>query len=246
MRSWSLAWRQYIKFASACSALVRASILDVRTPSPVVANILVLREERSALTARHPSFTLYSIAFSLELSQGKDRWSDAILGGLFLTLAILQKATTPLPVLPAFGLLYFIRAWPALLSNRIRATSLWKGMIAYVVPFLIGFAWVKYSDHVKMANAFGATLTSKALSHFIYGTMAQRFSNALWIKVIWHRVIGENIAGHLGVFVIIAGLVFVRARRVLIASGVVLFLLFFLVFTNLLYVHDYYPISNTV
>lgn len=190
-------------------------------------------------------FSLYFIAFSLELIRGGDRWFDAIMAAVFLSLAILQKSTTVLPLL-ILAPLYLLRAWPDLRRHWLRSAMLWKGGVAFVIPFLIGVIWVKYSDHVKMANPFGRFLTSEALSAWNFGTLQGRLSEGLWVNVIWNRVIGENIAGHLGVFLIIAGLAFARSRRNLILWGGGLFLLFFMVFENLLFVHDYYPISNTV
>ncbi|USX09458.1 glycosyltransferase family 39 protein [Paraburkholderia fungorum] len=190
-------------------------------------------------------FSLYFVAFSLELIRGDGSWVDAVLAGGFLALAILQKSTTVLPLL-ILAPLYLWRAWPDLRKHWMRSPMLWKGIAAYVIPFLIGVAWVKYSDHVKMANPFGQFLTSKALSAWNFGTLDGRVSEGLWVNVIWNRVIGENVAGHLGVFLIIAGLAFARGRRSLILWGIGLFLLFFMVFENLLFVHDYYPISNTV
>ncbi len=191
-------------------------------------------------------FSLYFIAFSLALWFGRDHWFDAGMTGTFLTLALLQKSTTVLPLL-LLALAYLWRALPDLQHHRvIFAGRFWKGIVAYVIPFLIGLAWVKYSDHVKMANAFGRFLTSDALSTWNFGTLAARFSEALWVKVFVKRVIGGNIAGYLGPAVILAGIAFAPKRRGLILCGVGLFLLYFMVFENLLFVHEYYPMSNTV
>ncbi|SAL06434.1 hypothetical protein AWB81_07588 [Caballeronia arationis] len=190
-------------------------------------------------------FTLMYLAFALEMSFGRDRWRDALLTGTFLTLAILQKATTVLPML-VFALLYL---WIIRGSLRERAdfsSVLGRAVVAYLVPFIIGFAWVKYSDHVKMANELGKYLTSSALNAWNFGTLKDRVSAALWVDVIWRRVAAENIAGILGPLVILAGGVFAPRRRVLIACGVGFYLLFFMVFENLLFQHHYYPASNTV
>ncbi len=189
-------------------------------------------------------FALAYLAYALEMSFGDDRWRDAILTFVFMTLAILQKSTTVLPLL-LFGLVYLYQARKEL-QKLFRSSMVLKGLLAYGLSFLIGYAWVKYSDHVKMSNHLGAFLTSAALEWWNFGELDKRYSADLWIKVIWGRVIGQNIAGHLGVMVILAGLIFAPARRWVIATGVGLFLLFFMVFENLLYVHEYYPDSCTV
>ena len=190
-------------------------------------------------------FSLGYLAFALEMSLGANRWKDTLLCGLFLVLAILQKATTVLPLL-LFAAVYLWTVRRTLLTRRLASPVVWKWLIAYVVPFAIGVAWVKYSDHVKMANAFGVYLTSTALMGWNFGTLQARFTEALWIGVIWYRVIGGNLAGHLGILMIVAGFVFAPQRRIVIATCVGLFLLFFMVFENLLFVHDYYPFSNTI
>jgi hypothetical protein len=99
---------------------------------------------------------------------------------------------------------------------------------------------------VKEASTLGSALTSTALFEWNFGTLPDRFSQALWIGVIWNRVITENVAGHLGVFVILAALAFAPRRRALILWGVGLFLCFFMVFENLLFVHHYYAVANAV
>ncbi|BFG74342.1 hypothetical protein PTKU46_23750 [Paraburkholderia terrae] len=189
-------------------------------------------------------FALVYVAYSLEMIAGEDRWRDAVFTFAFLTLAILQKSTTVLPLL-LFSLAYLYKARGEL-KVFWRSQMIGKGLLAYGLSFLIGLVWVKYSDHVKMHNAFGAFITSSALESWNFGTLAARFSYDLWVKVIWTRVIGQNVAGHLGVFLVIAGLIFARHRRYVIAASLGLFLLFFMVFENLLFVHDYYPDSNTV
>jgi hypothetical protein len=189
-------------------------------------------------------FSFCYLALSLEMWLGPNRWKDAILCGIFLTLAILQKSTTVLPLL-LFAAVYLWMVRRELLNVRLRSAIVWKWVIAYVIPFAIGVIWVKYSDHVKMANAFGSFLTSSELIGWNFGTLAARHSEALWIGVIWYRVIGGNLAGHLGILLILSGFAFAPKRRLIIAAGVGLFLLFFMVFEHLLFLHEYYPFSNT-
>jgi hypothetical protein len=190
-------------------------------------------------------FTLMYVAYALEMSLGRDRWRDALLTGVFLTLAVLQKSTTVLPML-VFAPLYLWMIRGSLREFGDLSPRLWRAVVAYLVPVLIGFAWVKYSDHVKTFNALGIRLTSSALSSWNFGTLEGRLSKALWVDVIWRRVAAENIAGILGVFVILVGFIFAPRRRMHIACGVGFYLLFFMVFENLLFVHLYYPVSNTI
>jgi hypothetical protein len=188
---------------------------------------------------------LMYLAFSLEMSFGRDRWVDAILTGIFLALALLQKSTTVAPLL-LFGLVYLYQARKDLWRAWVRSEMLWKGFIAYIVPFAIGMAWIRYSDHVKLANPLGRFLTADALRSWNYGTLAHRFSGALWHNAIWDNAIATNTGYLLGLSIILAGFLFVPRRRSLIACGVGLFLLFFMVFENLLFVHMYYLVENTI
>lgn len=190
-------------------------------------------------------FSLTFIAFSLEQLLGRDRWSDAILTGLFFALAILQKSTTVLPLI-LFAGAYLWHARMDIWEARGRSKMLWKGVIAYVIPFAVGVAWVKYSDHVKAANVMGSMLTSSGTLLWNLGTFSARFSKGLWVDVIWHRVMQTNSGDGVGALAILAALVLAPARRTVILAAVGLFLLFFMVFENLLFVHDYYPVSNTV
>ena len=188
-------------------------------------------------------FSLTYLALSLEMAFGRNQWREAILCGTFLTLAILQKSTTVLPLL-LFAAVYLWTGRRELMATRLRSVALWKSVVAYFLPFAIGIVWVKYSDQVKLANAFGAYLVSSELVGWTFGTLSARYSAALWIGVIWQRVIGGNVAGHLGIALILAGFAFSPKRRLIIAAGVGLFLVFFMVFENLLFVHEYYPFSN--
>ncbi len=190
-------------------------------------------------------FTLMYLTFALEMSMGRNLWRDALLTGVFLTLALLQKSTTVLPLL-LFALVYLWAIRGEVCERWVASIGLWKGAAAYLIPLAIGFAWVKYSDHVKMANAMGAHLTSAALGSWNFGTIEARMSGDLWGGVIWRRVAAENIASYLGAVLIVAGAILAPLRRRLILCGIGLYLLFFMVFENLLFQHLYYPASNTV
>ena len=190
-------------------------------------------------------FALGYLACSLAMSHGPARWRHVIACGVFLTLAILQKSTTALPLL-SFSLPYLWSRRLQLLDQPLKAEAFWKFMIAYVVPFTIGFVWVKYTDQIKMGNALGTYLTSSALHGWGFGTWEARLSHAFWADVIWRRVIGVNLAGHLGVIFVLIGFLLAPRRRLVIATGVALFLIFFMIFQNLMSVHEYYPFSNTV
>jgi len=188
-------------------------------------------------------FTLYFIAYALDIIQGSRSMGTALLAGLFLTLAILQKSTTVLPLVPVFGLWLLVVGWHEIMADRLRARVLWAGLIGIVIPFIIGAVWAKYSDIVKLHSDFGSQLTSDALMQWNFG--GDRLNWKLWLWVIWLRNIVRNMGGWLGIGIVLVGLVVLDTKhRIAIVVGAVLFLAYFMIFTNLQFVHEYYQISN--
>lgn len=177
---------------------------------------------------------------------------DLILLSLFLTLAMLQKITTVLPSLAVMGLLI---GWGLLRNGdlhpknlRTNLPMLLKLAISVLVPVAIAFAWVKYSDMVKLENPIASGLTSANLTAFNYGSLAQRVSAQLWLGVVFMRNVRADSFSILGPLLILATLALGRKSAV---SGVVLvcvalFLIPFLVFTNLHMVHNYYQSANAI
>jgi hypothetical protein len=173
--------------------------------------------------------------------------------GLFClcaTLAVLQKSTTVLPVLGVLGLVLAgslgvqRRGLAALLRDR----EVLIAGASFAVVLAIGFAWVAFTDVVKSANAMGTQLTSAALTVWNLGPLAQRFSDELWGTVIWSRVLETNLAGGLGLFLLVLPLAAATEMRVRIIAGIGLVLGFLplFLFSNLHVVHDYYQVANVV
>lgn len=191
-------------------------------------------------------FSLYFIGYVIKLLQGDHRWWNAVFAGAFLLLALLQKATTALPLLAVFGLLFLLHSLSDLRASRLRSLLLWQGIVAFAIPFLIGYAWVKYGDAVKLHNALGTFLTSEALTRWNFGTLPARFMKELWLWVVWDRVVLRNISGLIGCTTLLIGLVFLRRDRALILLAIGIFLSYFLIFENLHFVHEYYQAANLV
>lgn len=187
-------------------------------------------------------FTLYFISYMISLIQGDRTMRIAVLAGIFQTLAILQKSTTVLPLVPILGFWLLAVGWREIAAQRLRARVLWQGIIAVLIPFIIGAAWAKYSDYVKLSNDFGSQLTSSNLMSWNFG--GDRLNPHLWLWVIWIRNIVTNLGGWVGAGIALAGIVLLDWKhRALIVGGIALFLLYFMIFTNLQFVHEYYQIS---
>lgn len=184
------------------------------------------------------------IKYFIELLQERRPRLSAALLVLFISLAILQKATTGLPVLAVLACVYLVfwlkqwraDAWKFPLESALRAVLL------FGLPLAVGIAWTLYTDHVKSQNDLGVQLTSQALSEWNWGDLGQRWSAPLYTEVIWQRMLLRNLGGALGLAVLAAALV-ARAPRPaapIILVSIALGLLPLLLFTDLHLVHTYY------
>ncbi len=193
-------------------------------------------------------FSLMSVVYFLDYFQGRSSLKVISLFLLYATLAVLQKATTALPVLFVLSLVYFFREvkrdeslFQVVLGKKMLLTG-----VLFIIPILIGYAWVSYTDSVKMLNPLGVKLTSAALAKWNWGTLGQRFSGALWGAVFWKRIFVINMCGALGLFICFVPFLLGVGRYVkmvmLCALGMGLAPL--LLFTNLHIIHDYYQSAN--
>lgn len=192
-------------------------------------------------------FGLVAIKFAVEdLVEGHSIWRIAGFSA-FITLCLLQKVTTGLPILTVFALLFAIGA--ARQSAPFRRTDIGRWTLlglAIFLPLALGYAWTSFTDQVKLASPLGPALTSSALSAWNWGTPGQRFSADLWQDVILTRIMVFNFGGLMGVGLILLALVVKAARplKAIIITALVLGLLPLFLFSNLHIVHDYYQSSN--
>lgn len=167
-----------------------------------------------------------------------------------ISLSILQKATTGLPVLAvlAFTFLFHEIHGNTEIRKVVSIQNIARCFLLFAVPIIIGFAWTHYTDVVKEHNAFGAHLTSSALSKWNWGSLAQRFSPMLYGEVIWSRIIKGNLSGAFGVAIIGYGICMARSvsARFTIVACVSLALLPLFLFSNLHIVHIYYQSANVI
>jgi hypothetical protein len=162
------------------------------------------------------------------------------------TCAILAKSTTFPAFLVVGGLLFLHQ----LLRDGIAAPHrrpLILAVAAFIVPLVIGYVWVIYSDAVKLPNAFGYKLTSRALTTWTFGTWAQRTSSQFWLDVVVLRALPQIFGYGFLLAIGLAGAALASRRfagpMVLATVG---FVVPFLVFTNLHFHHDYYQYANAL
>jgi hypothetical protein len=168
-------------------------------------------------------------------------WPKTLAFTALASLAFLQKATTALPVFAVLGLIHLLhprkQAWPAHLA--------WLAF-CYGVPLAFGWAWTQYTDQLKELTPLGQGLTSKALSHWNWGTLSQRLTPHYYRQIFTERLFNVNLAGSLGMALLLGGLgLALRGReRVLLGASLLIGLLGGLLFFNLHYVHNYYQTAN--
>ena len=195
-------------------------------------------------------FSLMSVSLFLDCLRGKYSIFRLILLFTFASLGLLQKITTALPILlvTVLAFLYAERAYLSNIKKSIKDSRLiFVGMTLFFAV-ITAYLWVQYSDAVKWARGWDGVLTSQSLNAWNWGDLEQRFSYALWIKVIGGRIFTRNLGAVIGL-----GLIFylfysskdARLKQigcVLLAMALIPLAMF----TNLHIVHDYYQVANIV
>ena len=187
------------------------------------------------------SFLYYAVAYS---SPGGNNFKNLSGVFFFLSLALLQKITTPLCILIIWSGSY---CW---INKKDIFEFCWnkiKILIAVFAACIIGYAWIAYTDYLKVDHPAASGLISSNMTEWNFGTWAQRLSKILWFDVIYLRnirIIGLN---WLGLAIICIALFVGKSReRLVIIGALLLFISPFLVFTNLHLVHNYYQLSNDI
>ena len=189
-------------------------------------------------------FTFAAIPYFLDFFKPDFQAKSSLLFVFWMTLGILQKSTTVLPVILFLSVIYIISFFkenklPILFSRKIIIE-----FVALIFPVAVGFIWSHYTDVIRQENTLGIQLTTKSLSTWLYGTFSQRVDFNVLRTIFWDRVIQRDLAGFFGLTILIASLYFSKGKiRKIISSGIILFILPVGIFTNLHFVHDYYQTS---
>lgn len=163
----------------------------------------------------------------------------------FGCLAVLAKSTTFLSIGPIAGAVYLYDAFAWLRRDRSASSAyglLWRGLL-FLVPIMVGAAWVAASEHFRAANAFSLHLTPEALRAWNFGTLAQRFDLRETILASLKQAFGY--ISLLVPLLIALALIHGRYRTAILfaAAG---YLSPFFIFTNVHIVHPYYQSSNAI
>jgi 4-amino-4-deoxy-L-arabinose transferase-like glycosyltransferase len=168
---------------------------------------------------------------------------------LSLTVAMLVKATTALPV---FLLISCHLLWHLLRPSILRSPILLANSLTLLAGVVIAFfalrEWTHHADALKSLNPYGLNLTSTALQGWNFGNLQQRFSADLWQGVVINRMMTKEAWLPLALL-LTAALWQLRRDRSRIACILVCILLAImplLMFSNLHIVHNYYQSANHV
>ncbi|MFN8644052.1 MAG: hypothetical protein U0802_21255 [Candidatus Binatia bacterium] len=105
--------------------------------------------------------------------------------------------------------------------------------------------WTHHADAVKADQPFGRSLQSSALTRWVYGTVEQRLSLTFWQDVVFGRALRWSLGGVLPLAAaLVVACLFGRTALAWAGALLALYLLPFLVFTNLHLVHVYYQYAN--
>ena len=171
------------------------------------------------------------------------------------SLAALIKVTTLAPLFLATGLVVTIRL--AYAAARHREYRKWLVLgLSHAVILLVTLAWIRHADSLKTLSPLGSLLTSANLHDWNYGPLTQRVDPQIWFRLINNSLDmffpfpREYILLKLALSTFLLSVTIyafaksgMQRRLQALAMGC-LFLLPFLIFTNLHRVHNYYQVSN--
>lgn len=190
------------------------------------------------------------------------------------SIAIASKATT-FPAFAMIGGIWIIfqitQGWRGRISSN-SAKAIFVASLACVLPFILGLAWVAFTDSVKERNPFGSMLTSSALNEWNLGTWPQRLSAKFWYDVVLQRTTTDILGySHALAILIFAGLFLLSRGRFIawlarkqysvkilrcalafrrhlpvISVCILAFLVPMIAFTNVHAIHSYYQTANAI
>jgi hypothetical protein len=193
----------------------------------------------------------------LRLTNGELPWQYRHIAGatVFGVLAGLVKVTTYAPYwLLGVGLVAW-QLWKQTKSGKIRISQTASAaLLCGLLPVVMTEIWTKYADNLKTHSPLSIAFTSKALTQWTFGTLAQRLQPR-WYHLLESRVhiqIGYTAATVLivGVFIglMVSAEPAARLVRYLSIAAVcaALYAAAVLLFFNLHAAHEYYSCANAV
>ena len=172
--------------------------------------------------------------------------------------ALLVKVTTFPGFVVAGGALVFVHMLRSQVFAAFRTYLDWDHglklcaaygpfLLAAIVPFLIYMPWMLASDAIKAANVLTERYTSENVREWIFGRWDLRVSGRLWLDTILSRSIPATLGW--SYFLIAPAALYLLVRRAgawTWLTAAVLFLVPFLIFSNVHAIHPYYQVANAI
>ena len=179
---------------------------------------------------------------------------NTLLFFFFALLTGLSKSTTFIGVLAPITAVYLVHqlfqqeGLAKIFSFKLpRIRKIYIAGVFFMVAFAGMYAWVSYSDKVKMGNPLSALWTSANTTTWNFGTLQQRLSLENWkqyftYSMLAHPIFCLLVAGGIVAFIFYSG----RKEKIL-GLGMLLFFIFpLLFFFNLFFIHTYYGVANAI
>jgi hypothetical protein len=190
---------------------------------------------------------------SLERAMATRNWYWWITAFVTSLACALVKVTSYPPFgLAALGILFWQKAPSSL--KQIGAKEILQSILpSLLIIAFIGLCtvattlvWNHHMDSIKLQNTITQSLTSKNLSEWNFGTIAQKTDLENWRK-LFDRSIPEAIGGYWVLGFLFGSGCFLKGKRIILLVGLLfLFVLPFAIFTNLHLVHNYYQYANSL
>ena len=186
------------------------------------------------------TFSLAYFATGVVCLYGPFRWTRCGWCTVFGALAALVKITTFAGALLPLGLLFLALA----IRRRPRIRVLVYGLIPLVVPVAAGLAWARFADISRSANPL-QYMANDEMNRYNFGPLSLRLTTAYW-KVLGFRMLGDVLGKMWGLVAFVslgAAIRWYKGRLDVAMLAAIGFCTGPLVFANLYYIHDYYPVG---
>lgn len=171
----------------------------------------------------------------------RPRWMLLALAAVCGSLGAAVKVTT-MPGIMLVGAALALHAWSRRRLPLPRLLAV--GLACFGLPVAAAAVWGGFADAHKALNPTAASfLLSSQLMTWNFGTLGMRFDPLFW-DVMLRRTLPDAIGDWRLLLPVLVGLGFAARRRREAAACFALFLSVPLIFTNLHWVHNYYPYAN--
>jgi hypothetical protein len=192
-------------------------------------------------------FSFYAFYAAIKYQMNGSRYF-LYLSGLLGVVAALTKITTFFVsgwAIGLFVLVYFFQTNEKYHWQSIRKLSLDLCILIFF-PIVIAICWTHYADQQKLMNPMADYLTSTSLNEWNFGSLRQKLQSATWEKIYIH--FSSAFGGLSASLAIGLALMALTSKKYRLISVILLVscLVGPVFFTNLYFVHKYYPVASAI